>query len=243
MNTDQAGRKKRQTLAGMYDARDPSSAQRITMSALLGLCVAVVWWLLAGDGITSGGRLVDWIGGPGDRMRRILLAIVLSVYYIRLHFTWFVFLKRGVSWAEAFTIIVWVWCIFLALSLAGGTNPDPLQIAGGVGLGLFVLGSWMNSYAEFARYAWKRRPENLGRLYTGGLFRLSRRPNYLGDLISFSGICLITGRVLTAIIPLMMLGGFVFASIPMLDAHLHVRYGADFDEYASRTRKLIPFLY
>jgi protein-S-isoprenylcysteine O-methyltransferase Ste14 len=29
----------------------------------------------------------------------------------------------------------------------------------------------------------------------------------------------------------------------MLDAHLHDHYGAAFDEYAERTRKLIPFVY
>ena len=101
----------------------------------------------------------------------------------------------------------------------------------------------MNTYAEFARYVWKRRPENQGKLYTEGLFGLSRHPNYLGDMISFSGICLITGRTWTAIIPVIMLCGFVFASIPMLDAHLRNRYGADFEKYASRTPKLIPFLY
>jgi protein-S-isoprenylcysteine O-methyltransferase Ste14 len=40
-----------------------------------------------------------------------------------------------------------------------------------------------------------------------------------------------------------MLLGFVFANIPMLDAHLADRYGAEFAAYARRTRKLFPYFY
>jgi protein-S-isoprenylcysteine O-methyltransferase Ste14 len=47
----------------------------------------------------------------------------------------------------------------------------------------------------------------------------------------------------TAVIPVLMLAGFVFVNIPVLDSHLHDHYGSAFDEYARRTRKLIPFLY
>ena len=120
----------------------------------------------------------------------------------------------------------------------------PFGAVAGVGAGLFVLGSWMNSLSGVhATHVWKRRPENLGCLYTLGLFRYSRHPNYLGDLISFSGLCLAQRTLVTIVIPSIMLAGFVFANIPMLDSHLHNHYGAAFDEYAARTSKLIPFVY
>jgi steroid 5-alpha reductase family enzyme len=140
-------------------------------------------------------------------------------------------------------IAAWILCIYLLLAIAGGTNATAMTGAGAAGAALFLLGSWMNSYAEYARHMWKQRPENRGRLYTLGLFRISRHPNYLGDLISFSGLCIMAGRWITAAIPLIMLAGFVFANIPMLDAHLRAHYGAAYDEYAVRTRKLIPFIY
>ena len=89
----------------------------------------------------------------------------------------------------------------------------------------------------------EQRPENRCRLYTLGLFRYSRHPNYLGDLVSFSGLCLVAGSAITAVIPALMLAGFVFVNIPVLDAHLHTKYGTAFEEYARQTRKLIPFLY
>jgi hypothetical protein len=50
-----------------------------------------------------------------------------------------------------------------------------------------------------------------------------------GDLISFSGLCLVSGRWTTIVNPSIMLAGFVFANIPMLDSHLHDHYGAAFD--------------
>ena len=227
----------------IYAEQGRAIGQRVAIAAAVGAWVAVTWWLLFGGGV---GFVGGWLGkqwNPGDEMRRLVLAVALTVYFVRLLFTQFVFLKRAVSWSEAGMIVAWVLCIFLLLSLAGGTNSSPILTLGIAGAILFVLGSWMNSYAEYERQVWKRRPENQGRPYTLGLFRYSRHPNYLGDLISFSGLCLIAGRWITVSIPLGMLAGFVFANIPMLDAHLHEHYGDAFDQYAARTRKLIPFVY
>jgi protein-S-isoprenylcysteine O-methyltransferase Ste14 len=36
---------------------------------------------------------------------------------------------------------------------------------------------------------------------------------------------------------------FVFIIIPAHDAYLASRYGSEFEEYARRTKKLVPFLY
>lgn len=131
----------------------------------------------------------------------------------------------------------------MLLAAAGGTNSNALGAVGVVGAALFVVGSCVNSHAEYVRHLWKQRPENHGRLYTGGLFRYSRHPNYFGDLLSFSGLCLISGAWVTAVIPVMMLTGFVLVNVPALDSHLHEKYGVAFDECANRTRKLIPFVY
>jgi protein-S-isoprenylcysteine O-methyltransferase Ste14 len=226
----------------LYAAYGNSVAQRVAMAMAVGACVGLTWWLLLG-GI---GFVGAWLGRSwtlGDAARYLCLAVMLTVYFVRLLLTQFVFLKRAVGWREVLMIVPWVLCIYLLLALEGGTNPAPFGVVAGVGAVLFVLGSWMNSYAEYARNIWKRRPENRGRLYTLGLFRYSRHPNYLGDLISFSGLCLVSGRWITMIIPAIMLAGFVFANIPMLDSHLHDHYGATFDEYAERTSKLIPFVY
>lgn len=233
----------RELQRSMYELSDPSKAQRMALAGIVGVWLVLAWWLLLGPGLRIAAAWFEWIGKPGDEIRRICLAVGFSIYYIRILFTEFVFLKRGVSWSEVFTIAPWLLCIVALLAIMGGTNSAPLGWAAAVGMVLFVVGSWMNSYAEYARHVWKSRPENRGQLYTQGLFRFSRHPNYLGDLLSFSGLCLISGAWTTTIIPVLMLIGFVFVNIPVLDAHLRDHYGSAFDDYARRTAKLIPFVY
>lgn len=234
---------KRDLQKSMYEFRDASVTQRMVSAALAALWVALVWWLLFGGGLAIVGGWFGRAWRPGDPVRRACLAVALSIYVIRLFFTLFVFLKRGVSWAEVFTVALWILCIYLLLAIFGGRNQAAFSIVGIYGLVLFAVGSWMNSYAEYARNEWKKRPENRGRLYTQGLFRYSRHPNYFGDLIAFCGLCMIAGIWITVLIPVLMLAGFVFVNVPSLDAHLHDRYGESFEEYARRMRKLIPFVY
>jgi protein-S-isoprenylcysteine O-methyltransferase Ste14 len=227
----------------MYGLTSASIAQRVTLACLLGACVVLAWWLLFGGGIGIAGAWFGWKWAAGNLGRRIALAAAFTIYFVRVLFTEFVFLKRGVSWTEVLTIAPWVFCIYVLLAFTGGTNATAFGAAASAGAICFVVGSWMNSYAEYQRHAWKRRPENRGKLYTAGLFRYSRHPNYLGDLISFSGLCLLTGHWFTAVVPALMICGFVFVNIPVLDAHLRQHYGQPFDDYARKTRKLIPFLY
>jgi protein-S-isoprenylcysteine O-methyltransferase Ste14 len=234
---------KREPQRSMYELSGASTAQRLTMAVSVGIWVLLAWWMLAGGGLDVLGAHFEWMWREGDVVRRFCLAAGFSVYYLRILFTEFVFLKRGVSWNEALTIAVWLLFIVLLLGLLGGTNEAPMGTAGIAGIVLYVLGSWVNSHSEYARHVWKRRRENTGRLYTGSFFRYSRHPNYLGDLLLFSGLCLISGAWVTMIVPVLMLAGFVFINIPVLDAHLRDHYGSAFDEYARRTHKLIPFVY
>lgn len=227
----------------MYELTDRSMAQRVTLAVLIGAWVALAWWLLLDAGVVHAGAWFGWAWTTGDIVRRASLAVAFSIYFLRLLFTEFVFLRRGVSWTEVFSVAPWVLFIFVFLSIAGGTNTAQFGVAGAIGMVLFVVGSWINSYAEYQRHIWKRLAEHRGQLYTLGLFRYTRHPNYLGDLISFSGICLISGRWPAAAIPAIMLCGFVFVNVPVLDAHLQSRYGVAFDEYARKTKKLVPFIY
>lgn len=227
----------------MYEVAGASVAQRVTLAAFGALWVVLAWWLLTGGGVEAVGHWFGFDWRAGDFIRRIFLGAAFSIYYVRILFTEFVFLKRGVSWSEVLTIAPWVLCIYVFLAIEGARNASRFGAATAMGVVLFFVGSWMNSYAEYARYVWKQRPESRGRLYTLGLFRYSRHPNYLGDLISFSGLCMMAGAWITAVIPLLMLAGFIFVNIPALDAHLREKYGAEFDAYARRTAKLIPFVY
>jgi protein-S-isoprenylcysteine O-methyltransferase Ste14 len=226
----------------LYTATGSSRPQRAVILITAALATAVAWWILAGAGLAAIEHCFGWAVARANLPRRFLLTAALSIYFVRLCFTQLVFLKRNLSWREAGMVAPWILILYLFFSLAGGTNEAAMDHTF-TAVGLFVLGSWMNTHAEYERNTWKRRPENRGKLYTSGLFRYSRHPNYLGDLLSFSGIALLTGRWAAATIPLLMLAGFVFVNIPMLDAHLRDHYADAFDAYAARTARLIPFLY
>ncbi len=227
----------------MYELTSPSRAQRVVLAAFLAAWVALSWVILFGGGLgfLSHHLLLEW--NSATRLRRELLVAAFTIYFIRLLFAIFIFLRRGMAWTEVFTIAPWVGCIVLLLSITGGFNTSSIGIACALGVALFLLGSSMNTWSEFQRHRWKQQPQNKGQLFTRGLFRLSRHPNYFGDLISFTGLCLIAGSWITAIIPVLMLLGFVFVNIPVLDAHLRARYGAAFDDYVKTTARLIPFIY
>jgi len=234
---------KRDLQCTMYELTDPSMPQRVSLAVLVGIWIVLAGWLLLGNGLTVIGHYFgrQWI--PGDSPRRILLFAGFALYYVRILGTEFVFLKRGVAWSEVFTVAPWLLFIFLLLAIFGGTNSEPLGRAGAIGVFLYLVGSFANFASEYSRHRWKQHPENRGHLYTAGFFRVTRHPNYLGDLLLFSGLCLLAGSCITAIIPVLMLAGFVFVNIPALDAHLHDHYGAEFDAYAQHTAKLIPFVY
>lgn len=216
-----------------YELSGASTAQRLTLASVLVISTIVFWWLLFGGGLET----------PGDPLRRALLFACWSIYCIRLLFTEWVFLRRGINWKETFMIGPWILLIALAYSILGGTNADtigPIEILGAV---LYAAGSFINTYSEYRRHLWKQRQENRGRVYTEGLFRYAVHINYFGDVVLFTGFSLITGSPYTLVIPALMLAGFVFANIPVLDAHLHDKYGAAFDAYAAKTKKLIPLVY
>jgi protein-S-isoprenylcysteine O-methyltransferase Ste14 len=220
-----------------------SRVQRVTLAGLAAVWVAIIWWMLFAGGLETAGGLLGLAWTPGDLLRRVCMATALSVYYVRLLFTWFLFLRRGIRWQEVSAVALWLLCIYLVMAIEGGRNIAPFGANGVIGLVLFCGGSWLNSYAEYVRHVWKRYPERQGLLYTRGPFRYSRHPNYLGDLVAYSGLCFMSGILTTALIPLITAAGFVFVNIPALDAHLHHSYGKAFDDYAKRTSKLIPFVY
>ena len=134
--------------------------------------------------------------------------------------------------------------IHILFAYFGGTNPKTLNPAvTTVALILYVSGSTLNTGSEIQRKWWKNQPENKGRLYTQGLFRYAMHINYFGDELLFTGYALFTGVAWALLVPLVMVAGFVSFNIPELDKHLREHYGAEFGDYAQRTKKFVPFVY
>jgi protein-S-isoprenylcysteine O-methyltransferase Ste14 len=201
--------------------------------SILAIIVLLGGWLMFGSS-----PVVD-----GDLSRLIVLFICSLVYLARLSVTFFVFLKRRLSWQETSTITIFVALVISLFLFIGGNQAQALGIIDYLGLVLFGSGSFINTYSEFQRYKWKQKPQNAGLLYTQGLFKYTRHINYFGDIILFSGFAILASNFFLIVIPLLIIINFVFFYIPAMDHYLANKYGRSFIEYGQKTRKLVPGIY
>lgn len=179
----------------------------------------------------------------GNGCRKIIMLSCCLVYSIRFAIAMFVFVKRKIGWFEGSLVSVLFFMMFYHFGISAGSHPEPIGIVDIAGIILFLCGSYINTFAEYQRFAWKKRIENQGRLYTGGLFEYSMHINYFGDAVTYIGLALITMELVCFMISIGIIVNFIVLQIPMLDRHLGNRYGIEFTEYAKNTKKFIPFIY
>jgi protein-S-isoprenylcysteine O-methyltransferase Ste14 len=227
----------------MHGEYERAMVPRLLMTVIHAAAIAAIGWLLLGGGLEVIG--VHWGArwGLASPLRRWLLFAAALIYFLRVLVTTFVTLKRKMGWSEAVLIAGWVFLIDVLFAVLGGVNLRATGLVTALGVVFYAVGSWLNTGSELQRKRWKERPENAGRLFTGGLFRYAMHINYFGDELLFTGYALITGRAWALLVPLLMLAGFLFFNIPELDRHLRAHYGAEFEAYAGRTRSFVPFLY
>ena len=177
----------------------------------------------------------------------MILFLCAAIYWARHGVTLFYLLMRRVDWGEVFGLLVFMGLFDIWMLLVGGgafrAQAIALNWLDGVALVLFLLGSYLNTGSEVQRKWWKQLPDSKGRCYTGGLFAHSMHINFFGDVVLFTGWALFTQFLWFLGLPLFMFLMFVFYHIPALDTYLAERYGQEFDDYAARTKKLVPFVY
>jgi steroid 5-alpha reductase family enzyme len=227
----------------MHGNHQRSMGRRFLWQAYHFFLVALVFWLLFAGGL---GAVSSWFGQswiPGDLTRRIFVFLTSFVLFVRWGLTNFYLLKRSMPWSEIIVVCIELSFIHIACSFLGGQGVKPIGIAAFIGMGLFVIGSYLNTGSEIMRSQWKKDLKNKGKIYDQGLFKYSMHINYFGDVVWSTGMALISGSIWITLIPLYMACGFLFLHIPRLDKYLKERYGSQYDEYAGKTKKLIPFIY
>jgi steroid 5-alpha reductase family enzyme len=207
----------------------PSFGPKILAITALSLAVASGW--LMSDSVR------------GNFVGSILLLTFAIFYLLRLLATLFVFLKRRMSWQEAILISAVMSIIIIVLFNYGRRQSNSINAVDIIAIVLYLFGSYLNTFSEYQRYVWKRKPQNLGHLYTEGLFRFSMHMNYFGDVVLVTGFALVTHNFVLLLIPLLMMLNFAVVLIPSLDDYLEDKYCTEFQEYAKRTKKFIPFVY
>lgn len=106
-----------------------------------------------------------------------------------------------------------------------------------VGCGLFVLGMGINVWSDAKLRRLRSETQRGYRVPRGGLYRWVSCPNYLGEIVEWIGFALLTGSVAGAAFALWTMANLV----PRALSH-HRWYRAEFKDYPTERRALIPFL-
>ena len=140
-------------------------------------------------------------------------------------------------WLATFICAVWLW---QALGLPGSAPPGgALRLAGlvlvGLGGGLMVL-----AVAAVARARTTVVPHRVPSvLVTDGIFRLSRNPIYLGDVLGLVGAALWLGAPGALVLVPGLIWCLTVRFILPEEARMRATFGAAYDSYAARTRRWV----
>lgn len=118
-----------------------------------------------------------------------------------------------------------------------------------IGLVMSTLGILIEGIADWQKYIFKSNASNKGRWIDTGLWKYSRHPNYLGEIMMWVGIfiyCLvyINGIGLITILSPIYITVLLLAvsGIPTLEKEYNKRYkeSKEYQEYKRKTGKLLP---
>ncbi|MGK7948394.1 MAG: DUF1295 domain-containing protein [Xenococcaceae cyanobacterium] len=227
----------------LYGQKSQSIPQKTLIITLELVFLYLSYWILFQ---TGGSLLLSWMGGgevSAPVERRMIIFLFSLIVFLRMGFTMIYLLKRKIPWEESLSVSLAFALYYLGFALLVLPTDKPLEVIDYIGIALFSIGSFLNTFSELQRHFWKKQTENQGKLYAQGLFQYAMHINYFGDVCWVTAYALITRNLYASIIPIFLICFFVFYNIPKLDRYLASKYGKDFDSYQKNTKKLIPFLY
>ena len=224
------------------DEHSPSIIAKVLMS------LSVLAGTLVAATVTTGNsdffmNVMDFKEVEGNIYRQAVMFICCFIYFIRFTIGLFVFIQRKISWIECGLVTVLFFAMFYYFGISAGSRPDRIGLIDIFGIIIFLIGSGINTLADYQRFSWKRNTENKGRLYTTGLFKYAMHINYFGDATAYFGLALITYNIVCLCISMGMVAYFIAFEIPRLDEHLSKKYKHEFAEYSKATKKFVPFIY
>jgi steroid 5-alpha reductase family enzyme len=202
---------------------------------------------------------------PGIAWRHILVTGLVCVWGMRLALHVYVRNKgRGEdfryarwreNWGKMFVLrsflqvfllqAVLLLIISYPVMLVNQSDATDFSVWDAVGAGIWLIGFAFEAIGDFQLSRFKKVPQNKGRIMTGGLWSLSRHPNYFGEATLWWGIFLITLSVengLTAIISPALITFLLLrvSGVSMLEK----KYAGnqEFLEYARRTNAFFPWI-
>jgi steroid 5-alpha reductase family enzyme len=237
-----------------------------TLAYVIARLTGKVTFLDAAWGV--GFALIAWIGyfaySPRE-LPNLLLALAVSLWGLRL--AWYVvgrIAKTGEdkryqeilkgygenAQAKAFLRLfmlqaVLQYIVSAAILRMNTIDPKPVGAAAWVGLFIFAVGFVLEVVADAQLAAFKRDPNNKGKILQSGLWKVSRHPNYFGESLVWLGM---------AVMSLTYLWGWLALISPAVITYLLLfvsgipiqEKGKDqnlaWREYATKTPRFVPFI-
>lgn len=227
----------------LYGQHSKSIPQKLTIHVLEILLLCLSFWILFQDGGTWIENTLHIHNSTVSNERRIIIFIFSVITFFRFAFMMTLLLKRAIPWEESFSVPFAFALYFVGFSLFILSTSKPIDFIDIFGIFLFVVGCILNTGGEVLRNQWKKNPDNKGKIYKTGFFRYSRHINYFGDLLWVTAYAIITRNWYAVSIPIFLFCLFAFYNAPKLDKYLKDKYGKDYNDYANKTKMLVPFIY
>ena len=245
---------------------------------VVGLVFLIQWLAFIPAYLTQSERFFDLTGsvtyvsatvlavvlGPGVDGRSIMLLVLVTLWAARLGS----FLVRRVHKAgkdgrfdeikPSFVRFFNTWTLqglWVSLTLAAALAAFTTTVRKGlgwlawIGFAVWVLGFATEIAADEQKSRFRADPANKGRFIQSGLWARSRHPNYLGEIVLWVGVAIITLPVLrgwqwvTLISPIFVALLLTrISGVPMLEKRADEKWGgqADYEAYKARTPVLVP---
>ena len=138
------------------------------------------------------------------------------------------------------SILAWIVGSILFIAIK---NDHPLTWLDNLGLLITLCGIIYESIADYQLMQFKNDIKNRGKLLQSGLWKLSRHPNYFGEILVWWGFfitTLVTGIHFNLIAPLLMTFLILrFSGVTLLEANLNKKFN-DYDDYQKKVNTIIP---
>ena len=143
-----------------------------------------------------------------------------------------------------------VFVVMLAPLLAFMQSEPRVTVLSVVGIAIWAVGLLLEATADAQKYAFNNNPANKNKWIEEGVWKLSRHPNYLGEILIWLGMYAVVVPSLTgnnvffaAISPLYIICLLLFVSgVPLLEKSANKRWGtiAAYKTYKKRVPVLVP---
>ena len=161
-------------------------------------------------------------------------------------------IKKSFSWFFMAFTVSGMWVSICALcALTGISNGIELNNITYIGIILFIVGFTLEIIADTQKTNFRKNNENKDKFITTGLWKYSRHPNYLGEIILWIGVAIISyssleiSQLFTLVSPVFTYLLLVYVSgINLLEKSGQKKWGSlsEYKEYKRRTPRLFWFI-